>query len=259
MIPPDSISQAQAAAAAAMASVTTEDGRWGVLGRALAQRAGAVEAADPAGFAKAELLLNLLRRLVCPTASDSAWTKALSLRTPESVEERLHELRLAAAVANPDRRVAYHEAGHAVMARMLGVPLAGVSIDEGKVDRISFSRETEAALAKGRLDRDTAKRHAMVVLAGPVAERLVFGWAEDTRAPGDREAIGRLALSLAGGRSQDELLALGAELEQATAMALEAPTAKVGLEAVAGALLSRKTLTAEELAELIPMGDSEAS
>ena len=68
----------------------------------------------------------------------------------------------------------------------------------------------------------------MVAPAGPVAERLVFGWAEDTRALGDREATADWS-SLAGGRSQDELLALGAELEQATAMALEAPTAKVGL------------------------------
>ena len=124
-----------------MASVTTEDGWWGCRVEPWLNGPGRSRQPIPRASPRPNYCSTSCADWFGPTASDSAWTKALSLRTPESVEERLHELRLAAAVANPDRRVAYHEAGQAVMARMLGVPFAGVSIDEGKVDRISFSRK----------------------------------------------------------------------------------------------------------------------
>jgi hypothetical protein len=103
---------------------------------------------------------------------------------------------------------AYHEAGHAVVARMLGYGLLGISIDsdvEGKLGH-SGSDVLPEALKQSRIWRQdvvtpeewTAACDDIVVhLAGATAEDLLRGReyvmdADDPRSSDETEVIGRL-------------------------------------------------------------------
>jgi ATP-dependent Zn protease len=91
---------------------------------------------------------------------------------------------------------AYHEAGHAVAAMVLGRPVAWVSI---RPDRIFLG---QCAFGKGviRPSEDWVEREAIIALAGPAAEAGFTGEMNWPAAARDHD----YAFSLARGRGGDD-------------------------------------------------------
>lgn len=88
--------------------------------------------------------------------------------------------------------VAYHEAGHALMALLLGGEVQLVTIEPDNDDGPERQGDTHVLWRRGRIDdRDFASRAVQVSLAGPVAEMIYSGnpyhpglvseWAADWR------------------------------------------------------------------------------
>ena len=84
---------------------------------------------------------------------------------------------------------AYHEAGHALMAVMLGGRVKLVTIEPENGDGPDRSGETQVLWPRGTSNLDFATRAVKVLLAGPVAEMIYTGdpyhpgliaeWADD--------------------------------------------------------------------------------
>ena len=101
-----------------------------------------------------------------------------------------------------DEATAYHEAGHAVMALMLGRPVAWVSIRPGR----GFLGTCHFGKAVFRPSEDWLEREALIALAGPAAEARRTGeYAWDGGARDQTYAEG-LALQRAGGARQAQRL-----------------------------------------------------
>lgn len=88
--------------------------------------------------------------------------------------------------------IAYHEAGHALMALLLGGEVRQVTIEPDRDDGPERQGDTQVLWRRsGMSDHDYAKRAVQVCLAGPVAEMLYSGepyhpglvaaWAADWR------------------------------------------------------------------------------
>jgi len=88
------------------------------------------------------------------------------------------------------RRAAFHEAGHAVVARALGLTVEAASIREDR---------TTAGRVRFRVggDRRSAEREIVVLLSGGVAEKLATGAADADGAASDVAAAWELLLSMA--------------------------------------------------------------
>lgn len=167
------------------------------------------------------------------------------------------------------KRVAYHEAGHAVAEHQIGrrvdfVTIEGTSMGAGYCASSAAGAPPPASpeavrelleLASGdgplklnwaAADGDDRERQIFSALAGTVAERLWSGHDNWAGSRGDRE----YAIGLILGRSSVEELV--PELEAALAMAellLRAVWPRV--ERVAEALLQRSSLTGDEVREII--------
>ena len=200
-----------------------------------------------------------------------------------SVEEAVERVTLGIARAHvltdDERRViAYHEAGHAVVAR---------SVPQGRLPHMISIIPTGKSLGRAWLtetqDRLVYSRSALIdemaiLLAGRSAEKLVFGQAGSgaegdlakvgilahrmVRELGMSDALGAVSYSENGDEnghvvsySEDTARTIDAEarklVEQAEARAdaiLDA--SREMLELLAGALLEAETLTSKEIAEL---------
>ena len=204
------------------------------------------------------------------------------------VEEAMERLILGVSsrrhVLTPEerRRVAYHEAGHALVA--LALPGARVP---HKLSVIPRGRALGFMWDAGEDDRAIHARSDLVdqlamLLAGRTAEQLVFrepssGAADDLERASAmaRRMVCELGMSDALGGvsypdaarpdqpsySQEELRAIGvevrrliAEAEQLARRVLEDSPA--ALEDVAGALLEREVLSADELEALVERGSA---
>jgi ATP-dependent Zn protease len=72
--------------------------------------------------------------------------------------------------------IAYHEAGHAIMARLLGGEVRLVTIEPDNDDGPDRQGDTQVAWRRsGMSDKEFAKRAVQVSLAGPVAEMIYSG------------------------------------------------------------------------------------
>lgn len=100
-------------------------------------------------------------------------------------------------------RVAVHEAGHAVMARVLGrgIELVTIVPDEEALGRVQHSVARLPPEALGRQARET---WGMIALAGPLAEALHEGTELDTQ---DEELALALELTMSLSASADEAVA----------------------------------------------------
>jgi ATP-dependent Zn protease len=71
---------------------------------------------------------------------------------------------------------AYHEAGHALMARLLGGRVRQVTIEPDHDDGPEREGDTQVLWRRGAIsEREFAKRSVQVCLAGPVAEMIYSG------------------------------------------------------------------------------------
>ncbi len=150
------------------------------------------------------------------------------------------------------RRLAYHEAGHAVVARYLGVELTEVTIERrGRyLGRVEALVPDPARHARRRPRLGDAVRQAAICLAGSVAEKRVHEWVEWRGSSDDRTMA--LAVLEAATGSLPQTTALMEYAWAVTRDFLHDERAWAAVERVAAALLERGTLRLRELKRLIP-------
>ncbi|XVE53450.1 hypothetical protein DITRI_Ditri03aG0004100 [Diplodiscus trichospermus] len=85
------------------------------------------------------------------------------------------------------RRILVHEAGHLLVAYLMGCPIRGVILDpivamqmgiQGQAGTQFWDEKMNNELAEGQLSGSTFDRYCMVLFAGIAAEALVYGEAE---------------------------------------------------------------------------------
>ncbi|OMO84841.1 hypothetical protein CCACVL1_10613 [Corchorus capsularis] len=85
------------------------------------------------------------------------------------------------------RRILVHEAGHLLVAYLMGCPIRGVILDpivamqmgiQGQAGTQFWDKNMDTEMAEGRLSGSTFDRYCMVLFAGIAAEALVYGEAE---------------------------------------------------------------------------------
>ncbi|CAI9088028.1 OLC1v1022257C3 [Oldenlandia corymbosa var. corymbosa] len=85
------------------------------------------------------------------------------------------------------RRILVHEAGHLLVAYLMGCPIRGVILDpivamqmgiKGQAGTQFWDEGLQTELAEGRLSGSTFDRYCMVLFAGIAAEALVYGEVE---------------------------------------------------------------------------------
>ena len=153
-----------------------------------------------------------------------------------------------------DRFSAYHEAGHAVAASVLGDSLVSVDIHRRRYgDGYSFGY-TNAPIRMRKGDIEQAKRLIIQALAGPMAETMVNLHVEEDEVDADDRQVALLIAAAAIGLEEQE--ARSEEIRDLVRACVK-PTAdflnshRDAVEAVAGALLARRSLTAEDVARIV--------
>ena len=151
-------------------------------------------------------------------------------------------------------RVAYHEAGHAVLAHFTGFGCESISIVATDDSSGRFSAKALAERLDGALDLTDAEERRvvdalMVILGGLAAELAVGGKADYEAGHDDRTRATFLASSISADEHATAAL-LESSLKKATRR-LQTPGMRQSLEAVAKALIERKELTGSELGALM--------
>jgi hypothetical protein len=168
--------------------------------------------------------------------------------------ERIKNLMVEAVAKSANRPRAIHEAGHAVVALHLGLPLEGVNIEErdtpegpkfgcAKVRSISESFSANELQEHSARVIDRVRKQVIMLLAAEAATRLILERPHDPLAQFDQSDI-RHAL-----RDFTELQAEMRELINATSEAIS--TRRADIEKLAGALVERMSLNADEVRQLI--------
>ncbi|MGV3482961.1 MAG: cell division protein FtsH [Planctomycetaceae bacterium] len=105
-------------------------------------------------------------------------------------------------MTDPRMLTAYHEAGHAVMAMLVGRPVQKVSIIPNK------TRLGACEMKKGRFQpsNDWLEDEVLILLAGVVAEARITGRYNWQAAGQDWRSVRRLTLSRAGDETRAEKL-----------------------------------------------------
>jgi hypothetical protein len=152
------------------------------------------------------------------------------------------------------RFAAYHEAGHAFVAYVLGQPYAAIEVllsGDGRVHPppLSDSRE-KFLLANHEALVDLAIRDLIATVAGPLAELRAGGIEAEVekRARGD---VARTFLMLKSTEAENEMGAVGAAADTARELI------EIGwpvIEAIASELCRRKKLTGREVESIISAG-----
>jgi ATP-dependent Zn protease len=150
--------------------------------------------------------------------------------------------------------VAYHEAGHAFMALLLGGRVKHVTIDPDNDDGPDRYGDTQILWRRSRMgEKEFAQKSVQVCLAGPVAEMIYLGdpyhpglvaeWAGDWR-----EAWGAAVILYPDERKRLEYL-------ETTSIALyhrlKSDNLWPALAALADNLLAHETLEGEDVEEIV--------
>ena len=158
---------------------------------------------------------------------------------------------------------AYHEAGHAVMAHTLGMPMHGASIvpKGGSLGHVRFKKPGRLILEEmsGEVTpraQDGIERNIQVAYAGRLTEKMHTGRSNRAGAQSDYDGMADLALCACG--SPEEARAFLKWLELRAVAPLGSPRFKVAVEAVARELLARKNLTGPEIKKTIIDGIQDA-
>lgn len=150
--------------------------------------------------------------------------------------------------------IAYHEAGHALVAHLLGGEVRGVTIEPDNDDGPDRQGDTQVRWRRtGMSDMEFARKTVQVSLAGPVAEMIYSGdpyhpglvaeWAADWR-----EAWTAAALLHAGERQR---LAYLEQVSIQLYCRLKAADPWAALAALADHLLAHETLESEQVEEIV--------
>ena len=147
------------------------------------------------------------------------------------------------------RDTAYHEAGHAVVARYLGVPVKSLKIDSsgGMVKLDNVNPESR---------RTVSTKHLQLGIAGEVAVQIKFGDWDRHDVSDDRRLFHSLVQYLAGLRGRvlpgSTVAAVREHHREQCFQILSQPEVWEWLEAVAESVLERGSLTGEEIDRLRP-------
>jgi ATP-dependent Zn protease len=134
-------------------------------------------------------------------------------------------------------RIAYHESGHTIAAITFGLPVVAVTIDgRPHLHRDRFRRERSSA----------TEALIIVCLAGPSAETLFFGPADDG---GDRINIDMARRYLCGCFADNQIELQMLRMSQAAERLVTSSRREI--EAIAAALMQRGTLTGAEVVDLL--------
>jgi ATP-dependent Zn protease len=170
--------------------------------------------------------------------------KALEIGRSEMVLRLIEESRLGVPQQIGRIRTAYHEAGHAVMARRLDIPVELATILPGK--KSLGHVKTEAFLSTH--DRQQGKFYVMMLMAGREAERMVLDFHHDTNGDRmDQRKIRRLAKWLMLDESDIE------NLRRQTRRELMTDIIKQSVKRVADALLRLETIDQKRIDAIIAM------
>lgn len=153
-------------------------------------------------------------------------------------------------------RVAYHEAGHAVAAALLHTHMRSASIipnnsqgSLGHVGHHRWGKETPDVYDSARIDR-RLEQHIITVLAGPEAERKLFGRYNRVGASSDFDTAADLALYRTGGDPKEATLIIR-WLAHRTRTLVGLETNWRLIEAVAKALMEHRRLSGQRVREIV--------
>jgi hypothetical protein len=185
----------------------------------------------------------------------------------EMIRRLIEESRLGVPPGLSQIRTAYHEAGHAVVARVLGIPVTMATINPGtrSLGHVVFgesafqmhTRLCEAGgAAKDRAVRESTawRTHIMAIMAGREAEIAILGFHHDDK--GDRQDkrdINRLAKWL-DYKARDEIL----HSLRVDTMQLVSNTAR-SIRRVAGGLRQSASLDQNQIDQIITEMDEKLS
>jgi hypothetical protein len=171
--------------------------------------------------------------------------------------------KLSPHMTRRSRQVAYHEAGHAVVAWLMEIPFTAVAVYDPRSDdtlgEVTFNpnrlpdymfcpmNHFDRSRARNYLSRDIS-----MTLAGPVAQSLhARCWQELPMVPGDDEWIAyELAEMLYSERARQ--FSWINRLRFQTLELLQRPEAWDAVQRVANALISHRKLTAKQCVRAIP-------
>ena len=147
------------------------------------------------------------------------------------------------------RLTAYHEAGHAVMAIIVGRPIERVTIAPGRL-QTGGSRLGLCKIQKGRIkpSKDEVEDDVLILLAGMVAESHLTGRYCQSGAEQDLRMAERVLSNRARNEKQLERL-LQRSLDKAESM-LGDDVAALAIEWVAKEVLERETISGRSVRHL---------
>jgi len=144
---------------------------------------------------------------------------------------------------NSRRATAYHEAGHAVMAVLLGRPIEKVTVSPGQL-QAGGSRLGVCKIQKGRTkpSKNGLQDDVMILLAGMVGESLATGRYNQAGATQDLQMV-RALLTANRAKNDARFQKLARRMLGKTEHLLFAPAAKQALRHVAEELSERETIS----------------
>ena len=156
------------------------------------------------------------------------------------------------------RATAHHEAGHAVMAHLLGRAVAKVTIAPG---RSAFGTERLGVchLGKGRTraTKDSIEDEVLILMAGMIAEANATGQACTAGAAGDQREITRLLDCRATNQKQFDRL--HRRMLDKTEHLMADPVARQAIDWIADDLLARTTISGRTVRHFCKMAQQSAS
>jgi hypothetical protein len=152
-------------------------------------------------------------------------------------------------------RSAYHEAGHAVAATLMDLPLQTVTLrtSEGKAARTELAMTHEDIAALVERTPDGLARYLTYLLAGDLAEGLMARDEQD-HSLGALEDIWWAVFAASRNLGSDQDKAEVKEVQDQCEARFREPAVRVAIDAVAQALLDRQTLTGAEVTAIVRAG-----
>jgi hypothetical protein len=150
-------------------------------------------------------------------------------------------------------QIAYHEAGHAVAAHFLGIPVKAAAITRGHPEHAGFTENYRRPAENSAIEcdrRDGWKKaipRLMVAYAGPIAEEMFTGRRNRVGAQGDDREIADLVFLLTG--DDEEGAALVRWVEARTRYFLRQPRHWLAVRRVAAAILEKRSLNRRQVIE----------
>lgn len=164
-----------------------------------------------------------------------------------------------AAVSSVARATAYHEAGHAVMAEILGRPIEKVTIVAAQLQTGGF-RSGMCKVQKGRkkpAQKDELEDDVLILLAGMVAESFTTGRYCENSANSDFGMVERLLANRA--RNQKQLERLCKRYLDKTEYLLAGDAQQLAVELVAKELLARETISGRTVRHMVELAERKFS